>query len=53
MEETSSNLKIAWRDFHGPNLGYVMDLYEQYLEDPNSVDEELRNMFDAWGLLRL
>lgn len=49
MEETSSNLKIAWRDFHGPNLGYVMDLYEQYLEDPNSVDEELRNMFDAWG----
>ncbi|MGQ0793993.1 MAG: 2-oxoglutarate dehydrogenase E1 component [Deltaproteobacteria bacterium] len=25
-------------DFHGPNLGYILELYDRYLEDPNSVD---------------
>ncbi|GKU82828.1 2-oxoglutarate dehydrogenase E1 component [Niallia sp. NCCP-28] len=35
--------------FYGPNLGLAMELYEQYLEDPNSVDEEMRNHFEQWG----
>jgi len=49
MEENAASQMRPWQDFHGPNLGYVMDLYEQYLQDPNSVDEELKEMFDAWG----
>ena len=28
------------REFHGPNAGYAIALYEQYLEDPDSVDAE-------------
>ena len=30
----------------GGNAPYVEDLYEQYLEDPNSVDEKWRQYFD-------
>ncbi|EIT86777.1 2-oxoglutarate dehydrogenase E1 component [Fictibacillus macauensis ZFHKF-1] len=38
-----------WQGFYGPNLGYVIELFEQYTADPNSVDEELRQQFEAWG----
>ncbi|WP_100331212.1 2-oxoglutarate dehydrogenase E1 component [Bacillus xiapuensis] len=38
-----------WSKFFGPNLGYVMEVYEQYLQDPESVDPELKQMFDEWG----
>jgi 2-oxoglutarate dehydrogenase E1 component len=33
-------------EFHGPNLAYVLDLYEQYRNDPDSVDEPTRKYFD-------
>jgi 2-oxoglutarate dehydrogenase E1 component len=36
-------------EFHGPNLGYVLDLYEQYRKDPNSVDETTRRLFEKWS----
>ncbi|WP_243290739.1 2-oxoglutarate dehydrogenase E1 component [Bacillus sp. FJAT-47783] len=49
MEEHSASRVHPWQHFHGPNLGYVMELYEEYLQDPSSVDPELRDMFDAWG----
>lgn len=32
--------------FHGPNAGYVLDLYDRYRDDPNSVDPGTRAMFD-------
>ncbi|MFD2704521.1 2-oxoglutarate dehydrogenase E1 component [Salibacterium lacus] len=38
-----------WEEFFGPNLGYLMDLYEQYKENPESVDEETRKWFDTYG----
>ena len=31
--------------FHGPNAGYVLDLYDRYLQDPNSVDPATRATF--------
>ncbi|HEU0053862.1 MAG TPA: 2-oxoglutarate dehydrogenase E1 component [Longimicrobium sp.] len=31
--------------FHGPNLGYVLDLYERWQRDPSSVDEGWRAYF--------
>ncbi|MXI40461.1 hypothetical protein GRW07_24655, partial [Escherichia coli] len=33
---------LSWEEFHGPNLGYVLELYDQYVQDPTSVDEDLR-----------
>lgn len=36
------------REFHGPNYGYVLDLYERYQKNPDSVDEATRNLFTQW-----
>jgi 2-oxoglutarate dehydrogenase E1 component len=35
--------------FYGPNLGYVLELYERYKKDPNSVDERTRSFFEGWS----
>ena len=35
--------------FYGPNLGYVLELYERYKEDPGSVDERTRDFFEDWS----
>ena len=37
------------KEFHGPNLGYVLQLYEQYRIDPNTVDETTRKLFAQWS----
>ena len=37
-----------WDDFHGPNAGYVLELYERYQEDPASVDDATRAFFQRW-----
>jgi 2-oxoglutarate dehydrogenase E1 component len=34
--------------FHGPNQGYLLSLYERYLQDPQTVDASLRDLFDHW-----
>ncbi len=34
--------------FHGPNSGYVLELYERYSQDPESVDPVTRSVFDRW-----
>ncbi|MFY4776893.1 2-oxoglutarate dehydrogenase E1 component [Metabacillus sp. RGM 3146] len=49
MSQTAPKPQVSWEDFHGPNLGYVMDLYEQYLENPESVDADLKELFDTLG----
>lgn len=36
------------REFHGPNAGYILELYERYHEDPQSVDEATRAYFERW-----
>ena len=35
-------------EFHGPNAGYVLELYDRYLEDPASVDTATRAFFETW-----
>lgn len=37
-----------WNEFHGPNAGYIMELYDRYLRDPNSVDPTTRALFERW-----
>ena len=36
------------QDFQGVNLGYVLELYDRYLRDPNSVDAKIRVFFKHW-----
>ncbi|MFC0273915.1 2-oxoglutarate dehydrogenase E1 component [Metabacillus herbersteinensis] len=49
MSEGTTKRNFPWEDFHGPNLGYVMEMYDLYKEDPNSVDKDLRTIFDESG----
>lgn len=39
-----------WREFHGPNAGYLLELYERYQSDPGSLDEETRRFFETFRL---
>lgn len=41
--------EIPWNDLYGPNLAYLMDQFEQYDENPESVELSLRILFDKWG----
>jgi 2-oxoglutarate dehydrogenase E1 component len=34
--------------FHGPNAGYMLEVYDRYLQDPASVDEQTRTFFAAY-----
>jgi 2-oxoglutarate dehydrogenase E1 component len=40
---------LSEREFFGPNLGYVLELYESYKQDPDSVDEAAREFFRNWS----
>ncbi|WP_215193038.1 2-oxoglutarate dehydrogenase E1 component [Exiguobacterium sp. s95] len=35
--------------FYGPNLGYIIEMYERFLEDASSIDEETRAYFETHG----
>jgi 2-oxoglutarate dehydrogenase E1 component len=37
---------IRWEDFQGVNLGFALDLYERFLNNPESVDAETRQFFE-------
>lgn len=37
-----------WQEFHGPNAGYILELYERYQQDPDSVDAATRAYFERW-----
>jgi 2-oxoglutarate dehydrogenase E1 component len=36
------------REFPGPNLGYVLELYARYQRNPGSVDDASRRLFGQW-----
>lgn len=39
-----------WHEFHGPNAGYVLELYDRFRANPNSVDPATRAAFERWQL---
>lgn len=38
-----------WKKFYGPNMGYLEEQYELYLQDRDSVDATLQEMFAQYG----
>ncbi|KAA9000966.1 2-oxoglutarate dehydrogenase E1 component [Paenibacillus spiritus] len=38
-----------WSNYHGPNLGYIQEKYEQYLQDPETVEPRYRELFTVSG----
>ncbi|MED1741370.1 2-oxoglutarate dehydrogenase E1 component [Bacillus swezeyi] len=49
MFQNNMKQRMTWEEFHGPNLGYVLELYDQYVKDPESLDPDLKGMFDDLG----
>ncbi|MCU9613595.1 2-oxoglutarate dehydrogenase E1 component [Caldibacillus lycopersici] len=49
MNRIKGDLVVPWENFHGPNLGYIAELYENYQKDPNSIDPEIKELFEQWG----
>ena len=45
MDHTNTNFE---HEFPGPNLGYMLELYERYQKNPDSVDEATRRLFSQW-----
>ncbi|MFC7687147.1 2-oxoglutarate dehydrogenase E1 component [Ureibacillus sp. GCM10028918] len=48
----SNNVLFAgspWSAFSGPNLGYVMEQYDLYLQSPEQVEPELIALFQQFG----
>ena len=39
---------MSWEQFYGPNAGYLLELYDRYVSDPDSVDSETRSFFARW-----
>ncbi|MGI8672786.1 MAG: 2-oxoglutarate dehydrogenase E1 component [Luteitalea sp.] len=38
----------GWNEFQGLNAGYVLELYDRYRHDPDSVDAQTRAYFEQW-----
>ncbi|CAM3725607.1 2-oxoglutarate dehydrogenase E1 component [Alkalicoccus chagannorensis] len=52
MGSESINLNEGWTQFYGPNLGYMLEMYDVYQQDPGAVEEDLAAFFDRWGAYR-
>src|SRR5437870_7876619 len=42
-------MKSLFEEFHGPNAGYVLELYDRYRRDPSTVDPATREFFEQWN----
>jgi 2-oxoglutarate dehydrogenase E1 component len=40
---------VSAKDFTGQNLAYVLELYERYLESPDTVDDATAAFFQNWS----
>jgi 2-oxoglutarate dehydrogenase E1 component len=45
IEEHDETIMSDLSAFIGPNAGYVLELYDRFLDDPAAVDEEARQFF--------
>lgn len=46
MKGSNENRKAILDEFLGPNLGYVIDQFERYKEDPMAIEPEMRMFFE-------
>ncbi|TVX88142.1 2-oxoglutarate dehydrogenase E1 component [Paenibacillus agilis] len=49
MSAGVSNKNGAWERYFGPNLGYIHEQYEQYLDNPDAVDARFQEWFEQYG----
>ncbi|WP_219837452.1 2-oxoglutarate dehydrogenase E1 component [Paenibacillus sp. R14(2021)] len=49
MTADSIDRKSPWELYYGPNLGYIEEMYEKFLTNPDEVDPSVRESFQKWG----
>ncbi len=49
MSVDNGNLQELWKQFFGPNLGYVQEQYDIYLQSPEAVSPQYRELFAQYG----
>src|SRR5262245_26556208 len=45
----SRRARMRLDEFSGVNAGYVLELYDRYTKNPESVDPQTRRMFESWA----
>src|SRR4029453_7429372 len=45
---SSRRVRMRLDEFSGVNAGYVLELFERYRQDPQSVDPQTRKIFESW-----
>ncbi|MEG0259932.1 MAG: 2-oxoglutarate dehydrogenase E1 component [Lysinibacillus sp.] len=49
MSNNLATVSSPWSAFAGPNLGYVMEQYDLFLQSPEEVEPELVSLFQQFG----
>ncbi len=49
MSNNVTTVSSPWSAFSGPNLGYVMEQYDLFLQSPEEVEPELVSLFQQFG----
>lgn len=49
MSNNVTTVSSPWSTFSGPNLGYVMEQYDLFLQAPDEVEAELVTLFQQFG----
>lgn len=49
MAQSEESTLRFWERFHGPNMGYIEEQYELYLENAELVDPSIKELFDQYG----
>jgi len=49
MSVDKEKMQELWQQFFGPNLGYVQEQYDIYLQDAESVSPQYRELFEQYG----
>ncbi|MEM7125795.1 MAG: 2-oxoglutarate dehydrogenase E1 component [Chloroflexota bacterium] len=48
MTTVSTVSTDGYTNFHGPNYGYILELYEKFQANPDSVDNQTQEFFKQW-----
>ncbi|WP_050615260.1 2-oxoglutarate dehydrogenase E1 component [Bacillus testis] len=38
-----------WESLTGPNYAYLLEQYDRYMQDPDSVEDDVKEVFAEWG----
>ena len=49
MSSKYTDAQSPWNSITGPNLGYVMEMYDLYQESPELIDPEYAELFEQYG----